>query len=121
MMEQSLHQGAISEAMPKVTHPFRCAVFLSGRLPHIDAGDNLQTYGPFASGRTINVPTAHLWGANDKIEPDQHLALSKICKEQQRYIFVHSGEHEVPGRKDKESLIISVQTIKRMLTEVDAL
>ncbi|TEY78487.1 hypothetical protein BOTCAL_0048g00130 [Botryotinia calthae] len=119
MIEQHVRQAAKFDATSTTTQPFRCAVFLSARLPYVDAGYHPQCHGMLTSEELIVVPTVHIWGAKDKIEPDQHLALSKICKRQTRYIFVHGGEHEVPGPRDKDSLTGSVRMIKKMLTEVE--
>ncbi|MCJ1390656.1 hypothetical protein MMC18_003517 [Xylographa bjoerkii] len=95
--------------------PFKCAVFLCGRLPYIDAGE--ARHGTGADG-VIRIPTAHVWGGNDQVEPGQGLALSGICEVSLRSALEHGGGHEVPGSRDTDTLIGSVHTITRMLKRV---
>ena len=104
--------------------PFRCAVFISGRLPYLDVSE--EPYHVVHSGGTvlnsvIGIPTVHIWGTNDKVEPGQGLALSEMCKSQNRFVSVHDGGHEVPGPRNKEALTSSVHAIKRMLAKLKSL
>lgn len=100
---------------------FKCAIFLSGRMPYIDAGHEPgipDCVGGTASEATMEIPTTHIFGCNDEVEPGQGLALSRICNPQNRYVFEHDGGHIVPGPRDKDALIDSANTIKRMLAGV---
>jgi pimeloyl-ACP methyl ester carboxylesterase len=94
----------------------RCAIFFSGRSPFIDAGP-LPLSNPLvaASERVISIPTAHIWGANDRIEPGEAAILSEMCDPDKRQIHVHGSGHEVPGPRDKEGLEESANAIRRML------
>ncbi|KAI1651120.1 serine hydrolase FSH [Daldinia loculata] len=101
----------------------RCGIFFSGRPPFIDAGTPLTHYShpttPVKAGEVpINIPTVHIWGAEDKIEPGQALALSRLCRSENRYEHIHGGGHEVPGSRDKEGLIESANVIRRMLAQL---
>ncbi|KAI1662267.1 serine hydrolase FSH [Daldinia decipiens] len=100
----------------------RCGIFFSGRPPFIDAGTPPTRYSHTTPSKTregtINIPTVHIWGAEDKIEPGQALALSRLCSSDNRYEYIHGGGHEVPGSRDKEGLIESVNVIRCMLTQL---
>ncbi|KAK7744555.1 hypothetical protein SLS53_003440 [Cytospora paraplurivora] len=105
----------------------RCGIFLCGRLPFIDARPSPGSHPRYPhttaapDGSTplrIDVPTAHIWGAADEIEPGQGLALSKLCRPEVRYEHVHGGGHEVPGARDKEDLVESANAIRRMLAQL---
>lgn len=89
----------------------RCAIFLCGRLPFVDAGAS-------HSHTTIEIATAHIWGAKDEMEPGQGLALRELCRPERRREHVHGGGHEVPGARDKEDLTESANAIRRMLAQL---
>lgn len=87
----------------------RCAIFISGRLPFIDAGrDELPELAS-----KIEVPTVHIWGANDDLEPGNAEELSKLCNSRCSSIVIHNGGHEVPGPSDHRALIASTHAIRR--------
>ncbi|ROV87843.1 hypothetical protein VMCG_10549 [Cytospora schulzeri] len=106
----------------------RCGIFLSGRLPFVDAGSpgspgryvhTGESAPPGGStDQRIDIPTAHIWGAKDEVEPGQGLALSMLCRREQRHEHVHGGGHEVPSARDKEDLVESANTIRRMLAQL---
>lgn len=106
------------------TCTIRCAVFFCGRTPFIDFRDIEPTNSAFGKNlgqdgvEKIEMPTAHIWGLNDEIEPGQGAELSKLCRPQNRHIYVHAGGHEVPGSKDQEGLIESANAIRSMLAEL---
>lgn len=100
--------------------PFQCAIFLCGRPPFLDTG--FQPPGPVAGEdrgeKLISIPTVHIWGSTDYVDPGQALALSALCGPQNTYVYIHPGGHEVPGPRDKVALINSANSIRRMLTVV---
>ena len=102
--------GAVGQALP-----LKCAVFFCGRLPYTDAGPAKHAR---SSGK-IRLPTAHIMGANDRVEPGAGLELTGICNCDNRFVFEHAGGHEVPGSRDKDALIDTVHTINRMLKQVE--
>ena len=107
------HQLGLASGNPL----FKCAIFISGRMPYIDAGQ--ETGHEYSGGGgIIEIPTTHIFGANDEVEPGQGLSLSEICCVQNRHVLEHEGGHIVPGPRDKDALIDSANTIKRMLGRV---
>lgn len=69
-------------------------------------------------GSTISVPTAHIWGMNERGDFGGPTALKQLCDPQTVYLHEHEGGHEVPGAKNKKDLIQSANAIKRMLTSL---
>jgi dienelactone hydrolase len=104
-------------------HPtFRCAIFFCGGVPEIfsmeDCADRrLLSYE--TDGELIEIPTAHIWGANDHLWPTFGAVLSKLCRQDQRAIFIHPGGHEIPGPKDQDSLLQAIRVIKRTVERAD--
>lgn len=101
----------------------RCGIFFCGRLPFIDAGTppscSSHTATPVVGEEVmIGIPTVHIWGAEDNIEPGQASALSKLCCPEKRHVHIHGGGHEVPGPRDKEGLVESANTIRSMLARL---
>ena len=99
--------------------PLSFAVFFSGRLPFIDAGikDALSIFSK--KDTLINIPTAHIWGARDDLEPGQPQALTELCKADDMVTFVHQGGHEIPGSGSHEALTESVHAIRRALDGIN--
>ncbi|PYH88110.1 hypothetical protein BO71DRAFT_404105 [Aspergillus ellipticus CBS 707.79] len=125
-------------------HAFRCAIFFCGGAPNdprsfsgVDCDDTrdhgsvgrmtsspaVEAAAPpdpspralqFTQQDYIDIPTAHIWGANDllwRFGPD----LSQVCMANVREVFVHPGGHEIPGPKDAAALAQSVRVIRRTL------
>lgn len=97
---------------PKVNDPpFKCAVFLSGYSPL----DWTCMHTQHMQGCTISIPTAHVWGVNERGDFGGPAALKQLCDPQTGYFHEHRGGHEVPGAKNKKDLVQSANAIKRML------
>ena len=64
-------------------------------------------------GVGIEVPTAHVWGANDELYPDFGPVLSGLCRGEVRNVVVHGGGHEVPGVRDQGAVRSAVRAIRR--------
>lgn len=100
----------------------RCGVFICGRPP-FDAGSRYShtSANPMFEGGLdlkIDIPTAHIWGGKDQIEPGQGLALSELCRPELRQGHIHGGGHEVPGARHKDDLVESANAIRRMLAQL---
>ncbi|KAL8769663.1 MAG: hypothetical protein Q9209_004460 [Squamulea sp. 1 TL-2023] len=95
------------------TGNLHCAIFISGRLPFIDSGEEMPQLPD--RGARIEVPTVHIWGANDNLEPGNAEALSRLCNSMCSYTVIHNGGHEVPGPSDHRALIASTHAIRRAL------
>lgn len=96
---------------------FKCAVFFSGGVPGelSDDGKAIRLLNFETDGELIEVPTAHIWGANDQLYPTFGPVLSKLCKIETRAVFIHDGGHELPGSKDRESVSSAVKVIRRTI------
>lgn len=104
-------------------HPtFRCAIFFCGGIPEVlemDGGTGRRQMSYETDGELIEVPTAHIWGANDHSWPNFGTVLSKLCHHDQRAVFIHQGGHEVPGPKDQDSMLQAIRVIKRTIELAD--
>ncbi|PCH07306.1 Serine hydrolase FSH [Penicillium occitanis (nom. inval.)] len=94
--------------------PFKCAVFLSGYSPL----DWTCMHAQQMQGSTISIPTAHIWGVNERGDFGGPQELQELCDSQAAYFHEHSGGHEVPGAKNRKDLIQSANAIKRMLSSL---
>ena len=94
---------------------FKCAVFFSGGVPILVQGKSVHAIDPDASVQLINIPTANIWGANDKLYPDYGPVLKMVCRADVAETFVHQGGHELPGSKDETAVTSSVRIIKRTI------
>lgn len=100
---------------------FRCAIFFCGGLPEevTEDGMNRRVLSVEEDGELIHIPTAHIWGANDRTYPEFGKVLSKLCREDLRSVFVHPGGHEIPGPKNEDSLQHAIRVIKRTIERAD--
>jgi Serine hydrolase (FSH1) len=95
---------------------FKCAIFISGGIPcsPISLSDPTQTelrlLDARINGECISIPTTCIWGAKDLEWPPE---LAKLCKRDEREVFVHDGGHEVPGSSDIEAVRASVRAVRR--------
>jgi pimeloyl-ACP methyl ester carboxylesterase len=107
---------ALLVGSPECLSHIRCAIFFSGRRPFVDCGTIPSVTSQVnAQEKMIRIPTAHIWGREDRVEPGESLALSELCPPQHRMIYVHAGGHEVPGPKDREGLVESVNIVRKLL------
>lgn len=101
---------------------FRCAIFFCGGIPEVISPDDHAERRALSfevDGEVIDVPTAHIWGANDHLYPTFGVVLSQLCKEDKRSVFVHEGGHEIPGPKDPDALQKAIRVIKRTIERAD--
>jgi hypothetical protein len=92
----------------------KCAIFFCGRTPFQDL-DTASLSSCVTLCPTIDLPTAHIWGANDKVDPGQGRALSELCRLENKHCYIHAGEHEIPGSSNQEWVVESANAIRRML------
>lgn len=106
-------------------HPtFRCGIFFCGGTPEIlsddtEAGAKKRELSFEKDGEVIDIPTAHIWGANDQLWPNFGIVLSKICRKDHRTVFIHEGGHEIPGPKNQDELLQAIRAIKRTIEYAD--
>lgn len=99
---------------------FRCAIFFCGGVPLdpsiSDDGKAASRLLSFeADGELIHIPSAHIWGAHDRVYPTFGPVLSKLCCSDQRADFIHQGGHEIPGPKDQEGVLNAIRVIQRAI------
>ena len=88
---------------------FRCAIFFSGHPPDHDSSDG---------SAPIMIPTVHIWGTNDELDPKYPEQLSNLCKSDCRSVFVHEGGHEIPNARNSDALIHAVHVIRRLFAAI---
>lgn len=100
---------------------FRLAVFFCGGHPEelTEDGQHRRVLSWEEDGEVIHIPTAHIWGANDRMYPEFGKRLSKLCCKEQRAIFIHPGGHEIPGPRDEDSFQQAIRVIKRTIERAD--
>lgn len=101
--------------------PFKCAIFISGGVPGDPAAleqGKVRMLDYATDGEVIHVPTAHIWGANDRQEPTFGPVLSKLSQATLRTVYVHDGGHEVPGPRDQTALRSTAKAIQRTVDMV---
>lgn len=119
LLEMQLDAAMSENPRPK---PVSCAIFFAGRLPYVDAasGQTVDSRHTVAEDAVIDMPTAHIWGANDDLEPGQPQALAKICKSEDMFTFIHEGGHDIPGAGNDEAVTGTIRAIRRALDQIDS-
>ncbi|CAN8097862.1 unnamed protein product [Discula destructiva] len=105
-------------------HPtFRCGIFFCGGIPEIlsdtETGAEKRELSFEQDGEMIEIPTAHIWGANDRVWPNFGIVLSKLCRKDLRTVFIHEGGHDIPGPKSQDELLQAIRAIKRTIEYAD--
>ncbi|KAI0854079.1 serine hydrolase-domain-containing protein [Daldinia vernicosa] len=103
----------------KYNHPgFKCAIFLSAALLPYDFEQleegRLQLVTTAEVGEAISIPTAHVWGEEDRFS-DAAKDFTNLCKSDVKSVFIHKGGHEVPGASSKEAVSRAVNIIRRAI------
>ena len=100
--------------------PFKCAIFFSGGVPAdvraLERGE-LRLLDGTEDEELIDLPTAHIWGRNDKEYPTFGPVLHRLCKFDSRFMYIHNGGHEVPGWSDRDAVISATRIIRRVIAE----
>ncbi|RWA10013.1 hypothetical protein EKO27_g5072 [Xylaria grammica] len=74
-----------------------------------DEGVQYQMFHPDTDGVRIQVPTGHIYGSEDKwLHHSQELV--RLCREDVRTVFQHTGGHEVP-RVYTEEICDVIETV----------
>lgn len=68
-------------------------------------------------GDLIEIPTAHIWGATDRLYPTFGPVLSNLCKRGggRREIFIHRGGHEIPGPQSPDAVAKVVDVVNKTM------
>jgi pimeloyl-ACP methyl ester carboxylesterase len=106
---------------PSAPLPFRYAIFFSGGRPldprALDEGrlHLIDPEDPAGVSGIIGLPTANIWGRNDKLWPGSSEILFKLCDATTRTSYVHDEGHDVPGARAKEAIQGSVRAMRRAM------
>jgi hypothetical protein len=92
----------------------KCAIFFCGRTPFQDSGA-AGLISRLTSSTMIDLPTAHIWGAKDMVDPGQARALSELCRPENKHCYIHPGKHEIPGPSNPGWVVESANAIRRVL------
>jgi pimeloyl-ACP methyl ester carboxylesterase len=102
--------------------PFRCAVFFSSGRP-LDtcrlAEGELRFLDPSVDRVRIDIPTAHIWGANDTVHPRSWESLRGLCVADSREEVVHMEGHDVPSGRAKEAVVEITKAIRRTVARAE--
>ncbi|RDL35201.1 uncharacterized protein BP5553_07132 [Venustampulla echinocandica] len=95
---------------------FKFAVFFSGgpACSVEQQGGRLFEQGDATIDGFITTPTLHVWGANDHHNPKDNRLLGEQCSNDTKSIFVHQGEHEIPGSGKTDAVVEITHRIRRL-------
>ncbi|KAI1759002.1 serine hydrolase FSH [Hypoxylon sp. FL1150] len=105
-------------ALERKSPTFKCAVFFSAWSaydPDALWKGKLRVLTPSVDGEIIHIPTAHIWGRNDKVSIKAS-DVSGLCAAGTRQVHVHEGGHEVPGARMSHAVKSSVRIIRRVIS-----
>lgn len=93
-------------------------MFFSGGIPLIlgeeEGGyDSVRFANRENDGVLLALPTANIWGRNDRLWPGTSELLNSLCEEEMRSVFIHEGGHEIPGVRTKDDVLGAVKAIRR--------
>ena len=94
--------------------PFRCAIFICSAA--VTKGSEFAKYlDPVLDKHRIHIPTAHIWGRNDRQVVGPGSWLADLCAKEGVESFVHEGGHEVPGMKTQDALRGTVRAVQKTI------
>ena len=99
--------------------PFQFAVFLSG-IGAFDpeallAENQMRQFDALPDTWPLDIPTVHIWGANDTLWKAQAELLRDLCWPGNRFEYVHRAGHAVPkGRRD---VVEMAKVVRRAIDE----
>ncbi|KAI1105774.1 serine hydrolase FSH [Jackrogersella minutella] len=97
----------------------KCAVFFCAAPPFdpdLVRSGVIKYTDPDVDGVLLTIPTAHIWSqiaGADEIKV--HQALSQLCDDQVREIFLHDLGHDVPGSKSDKDLAGALRAIEHVI------
>lgn len=101
---------------PAASLPVKCVIFLSGNIPLDPAAlqrGEVRQLDPKKDLMALRLPTAHIWGSNDKMYPGKSESLYGLCPEEERSKFCHEEGHDIPSARAKEAVLGAVRAIRR--------
>ena len=94
--------------------PFKCAIFFCS-APLVAGSEFGKYLDPVVDKHRIHIPTAHVWGRNDRQVEGSGLWLSELCVKDGTEVFIHEGGHEVPGRRTPDAMRGAVRVIRKTI------
>ena len=98
----------------------KCIILLCGTRPYdfkaLGSGA-VRLLDPAVDGEPLKIPSAHVWGENDRDWPAHGTMLASLFPVDVRACFAHSSGHQVPvgDNSDSRSMVL---TVKSMLSQV---
>lgn len=112
-------QPVDSDASPRHSPIFRCAIFLSGTLP-CDWNEltrrNLSFLHASDVKHHIQIPTLHVWSPADTEYPHQSEELAEMCVSQGRTAVLHNDGHAPPVHQ--ESIHSTANAIRKLVANL---
>ncbi|MCJ1329254.1 hypothetical protein MMC10_005933 [Thelotrema lepadinum] len=110
---------ALGHSAPPPFKPLvRCAVFFSAPTPpdpmalgRVDK--EREPLDPKSAGEPIRIPTAHIWGKEDRKFIGS--GMTKLCQTDGRRVFIHGRGHEIPNGRDPWSLNATLEAISKTI------
>ncbi|KAI4862563.1 serine hydrolase FSH [Hypoxylon rubiginosum] len=97
----------------------KCAVFFCAAPPFnpdLARTGAIKYADPNTDGVLLTIPTAHIWSQTAGVDEIKvHQALSRLCDEKVREIFLHDLGHDVPGSKSENGLAGSLRAIEHVV------
>ncbi|KAI1372417.1 serine hydrolase FSH [Hypoxylon crocopeplum] len=97
----------------------KCAVFFCAAPPFdpdLARTGVIKYADPDRDGVLMTIPSAHIWSQTagaDEIKV--HRALSQLCDEQVREVFLHDLGHDIPGSKSEDGLAGALRAIEHVV------
>ncbi|KAI2464629.1 serine hydrolase FSH [Annulohypoxylon bovei var. microspora] len=90
--------------------PLKCGIFVASAA--ISAEEEYLGFGKQHDVGCIPIPTAHIWGAHDKLAPTGGQDVSRMCEPAICFTLVHDGGHEFPR---KQHLTEAAKVVQRAM------
>lgn len=65
----------------------------------------------------LALPTANIWGRNDRLWPGTSEVLSSLCEKEKNNVFVHEEGHDIPSVRAKLAVSGAVRVIRRAVDQ----
>lgn len=97
-----------------VAPPFRCAIFFCAAP--LEGESAFGKYlDPVVDKHRIAMPTAHIWGKNDRQVQKSGSWLVELCVKDGTEVFIHEEGHEIPGTRKPEALRGALRAIRKTI------
>jgi pimeloyl-ACP methyl ester carboxylesterase len=105
---------------PKQDSHFKVAIFISSIATIYDPvtwfkDSQVRRLDPAVDGQPISIPTAHIWGMQDRLQSECR-AVSELSDKASRSVFIHDGGHSLPSSSSPGAIAGAVQAIRRAVT-----